>query len=371
GMIDPGGVPIEVLIKGDDLSVLTELAAQVAGEIRLVEGTRAVATSVDEGLPEVQIRVDRSRAAAYGLSPSHIAAAVQAAVKGQNVSQYRVGGTEIDIRLQATEESRRDLNALSNLLVVSQTGQAVPLSDVASIRKGSGPTLVEREEQARVVKVTGQLYNRDLGSVMDDVKLRVNALAMPPGYVVDYGGQNREMEDAFGGLIKALGFAVILVYLVMAAQFESFLHPFVIMFTVPLSFVGAILALVVTGRSLDISGMIGVILLVGIVVNNAIVLVDYINQQRRSGKGRDEAVRIAGPTRLRPVLMTTLTTLLGLFPLAMGLTEGSELQAPMATVVIGGLGLSTLLTLVVIPVVYTLVDDLLVWVTERSRVRVS
>lgn len=365
GMLDPGGVPIEVQILGDDLTVLQELADQAAEEIRLVNGTREVRTSIDEGLPEVQVKVDRARAAMYGLSPSQIAVAVQAAVKGDVVSEYRSGGKEFDIRLRATEEARENLETLKQLPIGTQAGTAVLLGEVAELKKTVGPTVVEREDRARVVKVTGQLYNRDLGSVMDDVKARMERLPKPPGYTVKYGGQNKEMEDAFGGLIKALLFSIVLVYLVMAAQFESFLHPFVIMFSVPLAFVGAIGALVISGRNMDISGMIGVILLVGIVVNNAIVLIDYINHLRREGHSLYEALKIAGPTRLRPVLMTTLTTLLGLLPLALGLSQGSDLQAPMATVVIGGLSLSTALTLIVVPVIYSLIEDALAWGTKR------
>jgi hydrophobic/amphiphilic exporter-1 (mainly G- bacteria), HAE1 family len=359
GTIDVGGVPIEIILSGEDLGVLEGLADQIAREVAQVPGTREVRTSVDEGLPEVQVKVDRARAASYFLSPSQVAQAVQSAVKGQEVSKFRVGGKEYDIRLQATEASRRDQAALSNLLITSPTGQSVPLADIATISKAVGPTVVERDDQSRVVRVTAQLYNRDLGSVMSDIKASLATMPFPPGYEVAYGGQDEMMTDAFGGLALALAFAIVLVYLVMVAQFESFLHPFVIMFTVPLAAVGAIVALVITGRNLDISGMIGVILLVGIVVNNAIVLVDYINQLRRNGHDRDEAIRIAGPTRLRPVLMTTLTTLLGLFPMALAVGEGSELMAPMATVVMGGLALSTLLTLVVIPVMYSLIDDLL------------
>ncbi len=365
GMLDPGGPPIEVLIKGRDLGVLQELTDLVVAEIAQVPGTREIDTSIGEGLPEVQVRVDRAKAAAYNLSPSQIANAVQAAVKGQVVTQYRVGGEELDIRLQATEEARRDLVALRQLPIASAGGQVVPLGEIASVIRATGPTVVERKDQSRVIRVTGRLYGRDLGSVMDDIKSRLEQLPLPPGYRIEYGGQNREMEDAFSGLAQAMAFSIVLVYLVMVAQFESFLHPFVIMFTVPLSFVGAVLGLVITGRSLDISGMIGVILLIGIGVNNAIVLVDYINQLRRNGHQRDEAVLIAGPTRLRPVLMTTLTTLLGLLPLALGLSEGSDMQAPMATVVIGGLSWSTLLTLVVIPVTYTLIDDGLRWVKGK------
>lgn len=371
GALGPGGNPIEVLVKGDDLLLLEELSNQIAAQVRQVPGAREVITSLGDGLPEVQVRVDRARAAAYGLSPSGIATAVQAAVKGQVVSQYRVGGREYDIRLQATEEARRDLGALSQLPIATPTGQTVPLIEVATVVQGVGPVLVERDDQSRVIRITGQIHGRDLGSVMTEIKGRVDRIPMPPGYLVEYGGQDKEMADAFGGLINALLFSIVLVYLVMSAQFESFLHPFVILLTIPLAFVGAVAALVLTGRAMDISGMIGMILLVGIVVNNAIVLVDYTNKRRRAGLAIREALLDAGPTRLRPVLMTTLTTVLGLVPLALGLTEGSDMQAPMATVVIGGLTLSTLLTLVLIPVVYTLMDDLVLWTRRSVQGRLS
>lgn len=366
GMLDPGGSPIEVQIRGDDLGVLQALANQAADVIAKVPGAREVRTSVDEGLPEVQVKVDRARAAAYNLSPSTIAVAVQSAVKGEVVSEYRSGGKEIDIRLQATEEARADMTALAQLPISAGYGQAVPLSDVATLVKGTGPTVVERQDRARVVKITGSIHDRDMGHVVADIKAEMARIAIPPGYTVSYEGQNKEMEDAFGGLIQALLFSVALVYLTMAAQFESWLHPFIIMFTVPLSLSGAFGSLVLTGRPLDISGMIGLILLVGIVVDNAIVLIDHVNQLRREGHTVMEALTEGCPTRLRPVLMTTLCTLLGLVPLALGLAAGSDLQAPMATVVIGGMAVSTLLTLIMIPVVYSLVEDLVARILKRS-----
>src|SRR5690606_19764641 len=248
-------------------------------------------------------------------------------------------------------------------------GQTVPLGELAELTRGVGPTTVDREDQMRVVKIIGQIHGRDLGSVTNDIKARLSRLPLPSGYEIGYGGDYELMDEAISGLLQTLVFSVALVYLVMAAQFESFLHPFVILFTIPLALVGAVLALVLTGRSMDMSAMIGLILLAGVVVNNAIVLVDYINQLRRRGMERDEAVRVTGPRRLRPVLMTTLTTVLGLLPLALGISEGSEMEAPLATVVMGGLTLSTLLTLVVIPVVYTLFDDLVVRVQRRTAAR--
>lgn len=369
GTIETGGNDIEVQVKGPDLEVLKELSRQVMAEVAQVPGARGLDTTVSEGLPEIQIRVDRARAAAYGLSPSQVAAAVQSAVRGQVVTQYRVGGEEVDIRLLAAESARENVGALRQLPIATPFGQTVPLGELAELVRGVGPTSVDREDQMRVVKIIGQIHGRDLGSVTNDIKARLSAFPLPPGYEIGYGGDYELMDEAIGGLLQTLVFSVALVYLVMAAQFESFLHPFVIIFTIPLALVGAVLALVLTGRSMDISAMIGLILLAGVVVNNAIVLVDYINQLRRRGMERDEAVRVTGPRRLRPVLMTTLTTVLGLLPLALGLGEGAELEAPLATVVIGGLTLSTLLTLIVIPVVYTLFDDLLVRVQSRMAAR--
>ncbi|MFS8640488.1 MAG: efflux RND transporter permease subunit, partial [Symbiobacteriaceae bacterium] len=367
--IETGGNDIEVQIKGEDLETLKELANQAMAIIAQVPGARGLETTVSEGRPEVQIRVDRARAARYGLTASEVAAAVQSAVRGQVVTRYRVGGDEFDIRLMAAESAREDVNALRQLPIATPLGQTVPLGEVAELSRGVGPVTVDREDQMRVVKIIGQIYGRDMGSVIRDIQARLRDFPLPPGYEIDYGGDYELMEEAMDGLAKTLVFSIALVYLVMAAQFESFLHPFVILFTIPLALVGAVLALVITGRSLDISAMIGLILLAGIVVNNAIVLVDYINQLRRQGMDRDEAVRVTGPRRLRPVLMTTLTTVLGLLPLALGLSEGSEMEAPLATVVMGGLTLSTLLTLVVIPVVYTLFDDLVVRVQRRTAAR--
>ncbi|MGE5676218.1 MAG: efflux RND transporter permease subunit [Mycobacterium leprae] len=369
GFLDPGGVPVEVMIKGEDQGVLQQLADEVGRQIEQVPGTREIDTSVADALPEVQVKVDRARAAAYYLSPSTIAMAVQNAVKGQDVSKYRQGGKEYDIKLQATPEARQDMAALSALPIATPAGQAVPLSAVATLIRGNGPTMVEREDQSRVVRVTSELYQRDMGSVTNDIKERLSKLPLPEGYSIEYGGEDAQFSDAIGGLTKSLLFSIALVYLVMAAQFESFFHPIVIMLTVPLSFVGAVGGLVLTGRSMDVSGMIGIIMLVGIVVNNAIVLIDFINQLRARGHSREEAIRIAGPLRLRPVLMTTLTTLLGLLPLTLAMGEGSELEAPLATVVMGGLTVSTVLTLIVIPVVYLFLDDLSQWLMRKFSAR--
>ncbi len=350
--------PIEVIIRGDDLGTLKSLAEQAINRIRQVEGIREVTSSMEEGRPEIQVIIDRERAAAYALNPVQIASATRAAVQGQVATRYRTGAQEIEVRVRLTEEAREDIAALERLAIASPMGFQVPLKEVARLEVAQGPASVERRDQARAVVVSAvQASDRDLGSVVRDVEKAMAGISLPPGYTVDYGGQTKEMREAFGNLTLALALAIILVYMVMAAQFESLIHPFTIMFSMPVAAIGVVVSLAVTDRPFGITAFIGIIMLAGIVVNNAIVLVDYINQLRRRGIARDEAILKAGPTRLRPILMTALTTILGLVPLAIGLGEGAEAQAPMATVVIGGLLFSTLLTLVLVPVVYTIFDD--------------
>lgn len=359
GMAGMSGAPIAVQIKGDDLQSLKNLAAEAVRRIRNIPGTREVDSSLAQGRPEAQIRINREKASGYGLSVNQVAGVIRSAVQGQVATKYRVGGNEYDVKVRASESARGSMAALSQLLIPAPNGAQIPLADLAVISEAVGPNSVDRQGQARVVTVSSDLEGRDLNSVVEEIRAALSDLPLPPGYRVDYSGQAQQMEEAFGDLGMALILAIVLTYLVMAAQFESFLHPFTIMFSVPLASVGVILGLAITGRSLDVSAFIGLIMLVGIVVKNAIVLIDYINTLRSRGAERTAAVSEAGPIRLRPVLMTTLTTVLGMVPLALGIGDGSEQQAPMATVVIGGLMLSTFLTLVVIPVLYTVFDDMI------------
>jgi HAE1 family hydrophobic/amphiphilic exporter-1 len=308
--------------------------------------------------PELQILIDRERAGSLGLSASQIANSVRNAMAGQVATKYRLEGDEIDVRVRLAEQSAEKLSDLSGLIITTPSGQSVPLREIASIQVAKGPVTINRENQSRVATISAQIIGRDLASVNTDVQAKLAEVELPPGYQITYGGQNQEMMESFTSLAQALGLAIILVYMVMAFQFESLLYPFIIMFSMPTTFIGVVLSLAITGRAFSISAFMGVIMLAGIVVTNAIVLVDYVNVLRRRGMEREAAILKAGPTRLRPILMTALTTVLGMIPLALGLGEGGESQAPMATVVVGGLTVSTLLTLILIPVVYTLLDDL-------------
>ncbi|MDI3280020.1 MAG: efflux RND transporter permease subunit [Bacillota bacterium] len=351
------GAPVQIEIRGDDLAVLKELGDEVTRRARQVRGLREVSSSLEQGQPELVVRLLPEKAASYGFSAAQVASAVRTAVQGEVATRYRAGGEEVDVRVRLDEEYRRTPAELARLLITSPLGAKVPLSEVAELRIEEGPHTIERKGQARIVTVTADLVGRDLGSAVRELRQKLADLPLPPGYHLEYGGQNEEMTNAFRDLTLAFLLAVLLVYMIMAAQFESLVHPLTIMFSVPLAAVGVLWALFLTGTRLSVPAFIGIIMLAGIVVNNAIVLVDYINTLRRRGMERDQAILAAGPVRLRPVLMTTLTTVLGLVPLAMGRGEGAEMDAPLGIVVIGGLSASTLLTLVVVPVIYSIFDD--------------
>ncbi|MGE4284387.1 MAG: efflux RND transporter permease subunit [Clostridia bacterium] len=350
--------PISMKISGPNLEKLEEISAQVVQLVSTVEGTRQVESSIAEGRPEAQIYVNRDKASYYGLGTSQVASAIRTTISGQVATTYKIGGDEIDVRVQVPKEKRKDFEQLKNIKIVTASGIEVSLTDIADIVIEEGPVAIGRENQQRYVSVTSDIFGRDLGGVSKDIQNKLSGLSLPSEYVITTGGEQQDMMESFASLAQALLLAVLLVYMVMAAQFESLLHPFTIMFSIPLAYTGSLLGLLITGRSLSVNAFIGVIMLAGIVVNNAIVLVDYVNKLRATGMERREAILKAGPTRLRPILMTTLTTILGLTPMALGIGEGAEMQVAMATVVIGGLITSTILTLVIIPVIYTLFDDI-------------
>jgi len=358
---------ISIEISGDDIDELDRIADQVAELVKSVPGTREVETSLDEGKPELVIKVDRDKATMYGLSSAQIAQTINSAISGSVATRYKVGGEEIDVIIKSDEALIDDISKVQDLLIPSSTGALLTLRDVAKVEKGTGPVTIIRYNQARQVTVTGTVVGRDIGTVNREIQQKLSGLHLPSGYSIKMGGEQEQMTEAFMDLQLVFILAVILVYGVMASQFESLGHPFVIMFTVPLALIGVIFALLLTGHTINIVSIIGMIVLAGTVVNNAIVLIDFINQLRARGMSRYEAIIAAGPSRLRPILMTTLTTVLGLVPLSLGIGEGGELGAPMAVTVIGGLTFSTLLTLIVIPVVYTIFEDLGNLLSRRKK----
>lgn len=353
-----GSSPVSISIKGDDLDTLKQVSEDFTEIVSGIEGTREVSNNIGEGIPEVQINVDRVKSSGYGLTAAQIANTVRTVVSGTTATRYKIDGDEINVVVKGDEIYSKSISNLKNLPINTPTGTVINLEQVADVEVERGPVAINRDAQSRVVTVNSQISGRDLGSIVSDIEEKIDDYDMPNGYSYDIGGENEQLQESFSELGLALILAIVLVYMILASQFESLLHPFTIMFTVPLSLAGGALGLFLTGRTLNVTSLIGTIILAGIVVNNAIVLIDYINTRRKTGEDRNEAIKNAGPIRLRPILMTTLTTALGLLPIAIGLGEGSEIQSSMATVVIGGLLLSTLLTLIFIPVMYTIFDDI-------------
>ncbi len=363
-MMAGGGGPVNVQIRGDDLNVLRELSDEVAEIVKATSGTREVEASLTDGQPELQVKVDRQRAAAYGLTPMQVSNEIRGAMEGTIATRYKVEGDEVDVRVKHLSAGDKDLDYLGNLSIQTPTGFFVKLSQLATFEIAQGPVSIDRIDQVRIANVNAALLNRDLRSVIEDIKLQTDKIALPAGYTIDFGGDSQEMMESFASLAVALVLALILVYSVMAIQYESFFNPFVIMFSVPTAIIGVVLGLLITGRSFSVTAFIGLIMLVGVVVSNAIIFVDYLQQLRERGMERDAAIVETGRVRLRPILMTAFTTILAMFPLALGIGEGAEVQAPLATVVIGGLLISTLVTLVLVPVVYSIFDD---WGQSLSR----
>lgn len=346
---------LSVEIRGHDLQVLDDLASQVRVVMAGIPGVPEVQVSRQPGMPEMLVSVDRIKAATMGLNVSDIADAMETAVGGRRTSMFRQQGDEFNILVRLEEKDRMSIGQVGLIPLVTVGGQTVPAKSVVNLRRQEGPVSIERANQERIVIVSGTLGNRDLGSVMRDLDAQLQNIARPTGYEFRYGGEYEEQQENFRELTFAAVLALILVYMVMASQFESLRDPFIILFSIPLAAIGVVGILVATQTTFNMQGFLGVIVLVGVVVNNAIILVDCVNQLRNEMPLRD-ALIAAGTRRLRPILMTTATTVLGLIPMSLGIGEGSELQAPLARVIIGGLVSSTVITLLVIPVVYLLVE---------------
>jgi HAE1 family hydrophobic/amphiphilic exporter-1 len=363
-----GSDRLQVEIRGHELPVLQDLAQKVAKAMASVPGVPEVQISRRPGMPEMLLTVDRIKASTMGLNVSDIADAMETAVGGRRTSMFRQEGDEYNILVRLQEKDRIQLSQVGHIPLSTPVGQTVPAEAVVRMRRQEGPVSIDRADQERIIIVSGTLGDRDLGGVMRDLDARLRQVPRPAGYEFKYGGEYEEQQKTFRELLYAAILALILVYMVMAAQFESLRDPFIILFSIPLAAIGVVLILVLTHTTFNMQAFLGVIVLVGIVVNNAIVLIDYTNLLRREhGLDLREAVAVAGSRRLRPILMTTMTTVLGLIPMALGIGEGSELQAPLARVIIGGLSTSTLITLVLIPVIYLILEER----GERAKVRAA
>ncbi len=355
-----GGSGITLYVKGNDLETLTEVANDVRDMIATIEGTRDVKTSLESSSPQATVKVDRMKAANYGITPSSIATIVNTAVSGSVATTYKIGGDEFDVRMRQDQSNFNYITDIQNILIPSPTGVSVPIYELAEISVENQPVSILRGNQLNYISVTAALDNRAAGEVTTDLMKKLATFNMPAGYNWEFAGASEQMMETFAGLAIALIMAILLVYMIMAAEFESLIYPLIVMFSIPIALTGGLFGLFVTGNTLNITGFMGLIMLSGIVINNAIVLIDYTNLLiKERNMEVAEALKVAGAVRLRPILMSVATTVFGLFPMMIATTQGSETMTSLATVVIFGLTLSTMVTLLLIPAVY-------IWVNNRK-----
>lgn len=349
---------VEVEIRGYDLDTADALAEHVSGIVQNVPGVTDTIVSRTTGTPEEVVSVDRLKAENMGIAVREVSEILQTVIAGTRAGNFRDGGNEYPIRVKVKDAETLSLREILDTTIVNSAGTPVALGNIVSVASKTGPLQIERKNQERVVSVRANIADRDMGSVLSDIREKMETVAVPSGFTIAYGGDYEEQQEAFRELLIGLILALVLVYMVLASLYESLRDPFVVMFSVPLAVIGVIWMLYATGTTLNMQSFIGCIMLGGIVVNNAILLVDYTNQLRwKNASAVREAIEEAGRRRLRPVLMTALTTIFALIPLAIGFGEGGEAQAPMARAVIGGLISSTFITLLVVPVLYSLVSD--------------
>ncbi|MBN2416411.1 efflux RND transporter permease subunit [bacterium] len=360
-----GGGDIAVKIFGHDLDIAEVIAKQIMEKVKKVENVTEVEMSIKESSPELRVQLDRMRIADLGLSTAQIGQVISSNILGSVATRFREGGDEYDVRVQLKDKARENFEDIGDILLMTPLGRQVPLRSIAEITYDKAPPEIAREDQERLVTVSISVTGQDLRTPTNRVRRILADMSIPNDFRLEIGGTAEDMMESFMYLGIAFLVAMILTYMVMASQFESLIDPFIILFTVPLSVIGVALGLFLTGTTLSVMAMIGIIMLVGIIVNNGIVLVDYINQLRERGMEMYEAIVLAGDARMRPVLMTALTTILAMVPLALGLGESGENWAPMARSVIGGLLVGTILTLLIVPVVYSSVEKM----AEQRKVK--
>ncbi|HEY9165055.1 MAG TPA: efflux RND transporter permease subunit [Candidatus Kryptonia bacterium] len=350
--------PIDVEIMGFDIPTASRLAQQVSNMVRSTPGAVDVQISQDPNLPQLRVIVDRDKAGALGVNVGDVANTVATAIDGSVASLYQdpQNGNSYNILVRLDESDRNRIDDIRRLTVNSTSGQLVTLGNIANVVMSNSPVEIDRKYQQRIIDVTANVAGRDLGSVSADIQKKLNTLAVPSGFQIVQGGNIEQQNSTFKSLGLALMLAIIMVYMVMASQFQSLIDPFIIMFTIPLGIAGVVWALFLTNTTLSVTSFEGVIVMVGIVVSNGILLIDYINRLRKRGFELHEAVMTGGRTRLRPILMTSLATVFGLIPMAIGV-GGEKSQAPLAIAVIGGLTASTFLTLIFVPALYTIFEE--------------
>lgn len=362
---------VDIRIFGDETETLKNVSSELLDIINNIDGIRYSESSFDEVIEEAAIIIDRNKAMLYGLTSAQVGQAIKMGVNGIMTTHYSYRGSNIDVIICTSDKYINNLNDINNINILSQRGVNIPLSEIAEVKLEQSPPSIIRNDQKKTVTITADLNGRALNKVTSDIEMAFSEYSFPSGYSYTFGGQQKEFIDSFDSLFNALILSLLIVYMLLAAQFESLLHPFIILLTIPLALIGALLSLILTGRTLNVPAFIGIIILVGIVVDNAIVLINSINRFRKEGLIKKEAIIKACPLRLRPILMTTLTTILGMLPMAITRKEGCEILIPLAIVVIGGLTVSALVTLIVIPSLYMTFENILDIAKERVGKRVT
>ncbi|GAA4784700.1 efflux RND transporter permease subunit [Olivibacter ginsenosidimutans] len=351
--------PIEMVVTGSDLDSVLAYAEQARGILAKVPGAAETKLSVESGNPEIAVEVDRDKMAALGLSLQTVGSTMQTAFNGNTDGKFRQGEYEYDINIRFEDYDRKNVDDVKNLYFTNNDGKLIKLSQFADVREGSGPSQLERRDKSTSVKVQSQAVGRPSGSIIQDFEKKVAQLRKPTGVNYVWGGDMENQSEGFGSLGTALLVSIVLVYLIMVALYDSFVYPFVVMFSIPLSVIGALLALALTNNSLNIFTILGLIMLIGLVAKNAIILVDFTNQMKAEGNSTRQALIYANHARLRPILMTTIAMVIGMMPIALASSAGSEWKNGLAWVIIGGLISSLFLTLIIVPVVYQVVDNIL------------
>ncbi len=367
------GSGFNVQIKGDDNDTLKEISNELVVELSKIPNAANVESSLDDASSEASIVINRAKAAQYGLNTRAIASAISAANSGSVATEYKTDGTEIDVRIMYPDDDIEYIKDLNNLTVTTPTGTTIPLTEVASVEMGESALTITRENQQKYIELTGEIKGLDGSAQREQVQKVLDSYVFPEGYTYEFSGMMEMMEDTFKDLFTCIVVAILLVYMVMASQFESFVYPFIIMFSMPMSITGGILGLLITGNSLTASAYMGLIMLVGMVVNNGIVLVDHTNQLLENDEemGVNEALAEAGRDRLRPILMTTLTTVIGMLPVALAIGSGMETNQSLGIVIVFGLTIGTLITLLFIPLLYSGINSVKNKFRKKHRRKVS
>lgn len=358
---------ISVKVSGEDYQVLAKISNDLKKEIEALEGAVNIKSAIDKSTPAVKVNIKQENAAMYGLTAGAIGSAVRAELTGVTATTMTMNGDDIEVVIKGNETASNSLDALRSMPIAAQTGGYVPLSSVADVMVQLAPQTIKRTDQTRQVNITGDIEGTDLTSMTKQIQAVIDAYDMPEGYYAEAGGTYEEMNESFHDLMLALLVALGLIYFVLASQFESFVLPVIVMMILPVALTGALFGLPLTGSDLSIIAVIGLIMLAGVVVNSSIILVDYIKVRRLMGASKNEAILAACPLRIRPIMMTTLTTILAMVPMSLGLGDGGELMQPMSIVMISGMVISTIVTLLFTPVYYSLLDSLAERVKSRFR----